>query len=521
MKASLIASLAHSGSRKADGSVNASGRVWCYQPGTTTPAVVYNDENASAQATQPITLDASGRASVYTTQPLRIVTESVVSTGVYATLTDHEIVMAYAGNVAVANSGFTGVDPNTGGQVAGGHTTVDAVLTSLNASVGGADAKFQDSTGATARLLKSVLSEIWVSVKSYGAVGNGIADDTSAVQAAINRAVALGGAVVFFPAGTYKISSALTLSNASGVSFRGAGSAVSIIKNTSATGNGITLTSCSSFYVDDIAISNSGSSSGYGLSMSSCTNVHVDGLKVSSHQFSVRVTGTAPGNIVIGGMSSLTADSSFGGNAVAVLADPSTAPTAGTFLSVMNSTLDGAGAGTGIKFAGAAQQCNVIGCNFGASAVGVWFDSALTGSGFRVLGNQTPSGVPVFFGAATEPADLYIDTLDLTVFITTIASGGSYAPDRSRGSTHLIRGTTTGLAYNINAPTPTPARDGTILTLHLHNNVGAPVTGWTLAAVFHKNATVLSTTDGDHTFLTFQWDAASSIWREKARAVTT
>jgi hypothetical protein len=46
-----------------------------------------------------------------------------------------------------------------------------------------------------------------ISVKDFGAVGNNIADDTAAIQAAINT-----GKAVFFPAGTYKITSTLTSS---------------------------------------------------------------------------------------------------------------------------------------------------------------------------------------------------------------------------------------------------------------------------------------------------------------------
>jgi Pectate lyase superfamily protein len=45
-------------------------------------------------------------------------------------------------------------------------------------------------------------------VKAYGAVGNGVADDTAAIQSAINASN--GGAVVF-PPGTYAISATLTL----------------------------------------------------------------------------------------------------------------------------------------------------------------------------------------------------------------------------------------------------------------------------------------------------------------------
>lgn len=50
------------------------------------------------------------------------------------------------------------------------------------------------------------------SVKQFGAVGNGIADDTAAIQAAIDATAGPGG-VVFFPRGVYLISSAILLKN--------------------------------------------------------------------------------------------------------------------------------------------------------------------------------------------------------------------------------------------------------------------------------------------------------------------
>jgi hypothetical protein len=55
-------------------------------------------------------------------------------------------------------------------------------------------------------------------VKDYGAIGNGTADDTTAIQAAIN---ALSAGTVYLPRGTYKISSKLTLK--SHVNLQGAG----------------------------------------------------------------------------------------------------------------------------------------------------------------------------------------------------------------------------------------------------------------------------------------------------------
>ena len=44
-----------------------------------------------------------------------------------------------------------------------------------------------------------------LSVKQFGAIGNGVVDDTKAIQSAIDSAAKNGGGTVFFPAGTYKV----------------------------------------------------------------------------------------------------------------------------------------------------------------------------------------------------------------------------------------------------------------------------------------------------------------------------
>src|SRR5262249_29143957 len=69
--------------------------------------------------------------------------------------------------------------------------------------------------GTTARTMPERLADV-KNVKDFGAVGDGVADDTAAVQAAINAASAWGlnnygamwGCDVFLPPGVYKISSA-------------------------------------------------------------------------------------------------------------------------------------------------------------------------------------------------------------------------------------------------------------------------------------------------------------------------
>lgn len=69
--------------------------------------------------------------------------------------------------------------------------------------------------GAQGRTIENKLQEA-VSVKDFGAVGDGVADDSAAIQAAIDS-----GAPLFFPAGTYLLSAKLTSTQQ--VSIRGDG----------------------------------------------------------------------------------------------------------------------------------------------------------------------------------------------------------------------------------------------------------------------------------------------------------
>lgn len=72
------------------------------------------------------------------------------------------------------------------------------------------------------------IKNLFFNVKDYGATGNGSTDDTSAINAAIAGANTNSGGIVFFPTGTYIVSSTLT-APASKVTIMGCG-AGSIIK---------------------------------------------------------------------------------------------------------------------------------------------------------------------------------------------------------------------------------------------------------------------------------------------------
>lgn len=82
-------------------------------------------------------------------------------------------------------------------------------------------------SGATLRNLVDKVREV-VSVKDFGAVGDGIADDAPAIQAAVNSIS--GNSELVFPPGTYAIgASGISISSKSHVTFTGYGARLKII----------------------------------------------------------------------------------------------------------------------------------------------------------------------------------------------------------------------------------------------------------------------------------------------------
>lgn len=105
---------------------------------------------------------------------------------------------------------------------------------------------------------------------TYGARGDGSTNDTVSVQAAITAAAVSGG-VVFFPPGTYVISSSLDLGSAVGVTLRGVGRK-SVISGT-VSGAAIKATSGSFLNFQDLYVSATCSNS---FLINTCTDVNFD-----------------------------------------------------------------------------------------------------------------------------------------------------------------------------------------------------------------------------------------------------
>lgn len=234
------------------GTAAASGTVSFYQPGTLVPVTVYSDDTLSTVLTQPITLDASGKTAlpVYTATPLRAIIKSVAG----ATLQDvARIDGDRAELVGVSNAAWTATDLNS-------------ILTAIQTSTGGIDGKFIDSgASAVARTIQAKFAEVQVSVKDFGAVGNGIADDTTAIQGAINRVIALGGGTVFVPSGTYLTSLALSVTGGT-CTIAGTGSEVTTIRLTNATANLFSIAATGGLRLQGLSLRHSSSTTGAAIS---------------------------------------------------------------------------------------------------------------------------------------------------------------------------------------------------------------------------------------------------------------
>jgi Pectate lyase superfamily protein len=133
------------------------------------------------------------------------------------------------------------------------------------------------------RTVNSKLSDI-VSIKDFGAVGNGVDDDTTAIQNAINFVETNGGGSVYVPSGIYKITSSLIISGATSLNLFGTWS--SIIENKGTT-DSIQIGNLTADQTNDVRISGiqiqGQSGTGNGIYIMRMHNMFVEKCRVLNH----------------------------------------------------------------------------------------------------------------------------------------------------------------------------------------------------------------------------------------------
>lgn len=178
------------------------GKIFTYAAGTTTPQTTYTSRDGLTPNTNPIILDAAGRTpqEIWTTEGIL-----------------YKYVIKNADNVLIRSW------DNIGASVVASDLAQDLANTTDN-SKGDALVGFRQSnasgflTGAVARTVNDKLQE-YVSVKDFGAVGDGVTDDTAAIQAAFDsigtvtagahQDISPKGMTLYFPAGRYLVTSTL------------------------------------------------------------------------------------------------------------------------------------------------------------------------------------------------------------------------------------------------------------------------------------------------------------------------
>jgi len=233
------------------------GKLYSYVAGTTTPQVTYTSSAGTVAHSNPIILDAGGRVpggEIWLTDGLQykfvLKNANDVLIGTYDNiiginsnfvnfLTETEVQTATAGqtvftlttmqyqpgtnNLSVFVDGVNQIDGSTYSYVETSSTVITFTAglhvgalvkftTAQTLSTGVTDASLVTytpaGTGAVATTVQTKLRQI-VSVMDFGAVGDGVVDDTVAIQAAITYTGSTG--TVDFPSGIYRITGVVNM----------------------------------------------------------------------------------------------------------------------------------------------------------------------------------------------------------------------------------------------------------------------------------------------------------------------
>lgn len=225
------------------------------------------------------------------------VTEAKLDINLFNAITDGT---KYLGGFAVAptlnNQGLPLVSGNlywnTVSNNLWAHNGTNWVVTNFNETT-----PFLATGTTTARNLVTRMADV-VNVKDFGAVGNLIADDTAAIQAAIDYAAPFGRRAVYFPPGNYLTTSPLYVRSSTHI--MGCGRSVSLImanhngdgivfEPTGAGSLDVFLSNCK---ISSISVSrNTAGNGGSAVWVRQCNQFTAEDVGVSNKNFGFRITG--------------------------------------------------------------------------------------------------------------------------------------------------------------------------------------------------------------------------------------
>lgn len=160
----------------------AGGKLYSYLAGTTTPAATYTSSSGSTAHTNPIVLDSGGRVSGGEVW----LTENV----------SYKFILKDSNDVLIATyDNITGISTIT--------LPIDSSTVTYDPPFSGSSA-----TNVEAKLAQTV------SVKDFGAVGDGVTDDYIAITSALTYLASIGGGTLYFPQAKYACSGQIVWSNA-------------------------------------------------------------------------------------------------------------------------------------------------------------------------------------------------------------------------------------------------------------------------------------------------------------------
>ena len=233
-----------------NGSPLSGGKLYTYLAGTTTPAVTYTSLSGLTANANPIILDAAGRPAQEVWLTSGVSYKFVVKTSTDVTIRTYDNLCSVNDFSSFANT----TDPALG----------DALVGFRQSNSAG------NLVGAVGKTVHQKFQEI-VSVKDFGAVGDGVTDDTAAIQLAFTHARTCTNPAVYFPTGTYLVVSSTSLYNLSnGMEVYGDGMDATIIKwnavyisGSIALFNGPASGTIDSATIRDLAIRGNHDTSGY------------------------------------------------------------------------------------------------------------------------------------------------------------------------------------------------------------------------------------------------------------------